>query len=56
MLLTTAKRLVFGSSPIPEYYRRMVRLEFKSVKMEFVENFYKLNNRLPTMDELQLAI
>lgn len=56
MLLTTAKRLVCGSTPIPADYQRMVRTEFRSVTIEFVEYFYKLNNRLPTMDELQLAI
>lgn len=56
MLLSIAKRLVSRKLLVPESYQRMVRTEFKSVKLEYVELFYQQNNRLPTMQELQDAI
>ena len=56
MLLSIAKRLVRRTPPVPESYQRMVRTEFKSVKLEYVELFYSQHNRLPTMQELQDAV
>lgn len=55
MLLKFAARLLRSQKPIPECYQRMVRSEFRSVKMEYVEMFYDKHDRLPTMEELQHA-
>lgn len=40
---------------IPKEFMRMVRIEYKSVKPEFVEYFYEKYNRLPSMEELRNA-
>lgn len=55
MLITLAKKMLTPKQAIPESFLRMVRSEFRSVPLEFVEHFYKQNNRLPTMEELYHA-
>lgn len=55
MLLKFAERLLRSQKQVPECYQRMVKSEFRSVKMEYVEMFYNKHNRLPTMEELQHA-
>ena len=55
MLITLAKKILAPKRTIPESFLRMVRSEFRSVPLEFVENFYEQNDRLPTMEELYHA-
>ena len=48
-LITT----LFQKEPkIPESFIRMVKAEYKSVPLEYVEYFYSKHNRLPTAEEL----
>jgi len=41
---------------IPESYLRMVKSEYRSVPLDYVEHFLEQNKRLPTPQELYNAI
>ena len=52
MLITLAKKMLAPKKQVPTWFLRLVRNEFRTVPVEFVENFFERNNRLPTMEEL----
>ena len=56
MLLNAAKRFFTREHKVPEFYMRMLRAEFRTVPVEYVEYFLEQNNRLPTNEELKNAI
>ena len=56
MLITLAKKMLTPKKTVPASYLRMVRSEFRTVPVEFVEDFLQKQNRLPTMEELYHAI
>lgn len=55
-MLTYLLKLFSKKQSIPEEYERMVRTEYRSVPLEFVEHFLKQNNRLPSTEELKSAL
>jgi hypothetical protein len=56
MLLKFAKYLLKREQKIPETYLRMVRAEYRSVPLDYVEYFLAQNKRLPSPQELLNAI
>lgn len=56
MLLKVAQWFFTREHKVPEFYKRMMRAEFRTVPVEYVEYFLEQNNRLPTNEELKNAI
>lgn len=53
MIIDFVKNLFTPEPKVPDYYMKIVRYEYKHVPEEYVENFFKTQKRLPTMEELK---
>ena len=56
MLLKVAKYLLKREQKISEPYLRMIRAEYRSVPLDYVEYFLEQNKRLPSPQELLNAV
>ena len=52
MLLELAKQILQKKETLSPDFVRMMQYEFKSVPIEYAQQFLNKNKRLPTMDEL----
>jgi len=56
-MFTKIFKIIFKrEQKIPESYLRMIKSEYRSVPVDYVEYFLEQNERLPTPQELQNAI
>jgi hypothetical protein len=56
MLLMIIAQLLKREPKVPEDFKRMLRAEYRSVPVDYVEFFLEKNKRLPTLEELHHAI